>query len=350
MANRHAATRRAFTLIELLVVIAIIALLIGILLPALAQARKASKQTKEASAMRQAMTAYLNYAGTYKDRVIPGYIHWKWAHPPATGDIAEVQKMDMRVSDDGYCMTAATAGNNAAPVMEGYVVKTWSWRLISYMGGTTQHVRSLIPDDTLFRDLNSRTKGTIYNGTPSYEDTSAWQRGVAWHPSFGMNTVYVGGDHMNQAFADINGKDVIASPYGKFYVRSLSEVNRSDRLIVFASARGQDIMGGTTIQPGFYQIAPPKAHPIGRLSNAAGMGGGWLSSSTNSFKETAPPNTWGEVCSTGQQFGVHPRWNAKANVASMDGHVSTLNLEQMRDMTRWSNKANKPDWNFVPGS
>ncbi len=90
--RRSNAARVAFTLIELLVVIAIIAILAALLLPALASAKRKSKQSLCVNNLKQIGTAFMLYADDYSGRFpplnqyayqAPGYGNfWWWQFMP----------------------------------------------------------------------------------------------------------------------------------------------------------------------------------------------------------------------------------------------------------------------------
>jgi hypothetical protein len=193
-----------------------------------------------------------------------------------------------------------------------------------------------------------------------------------WHPTLGMNGVYVGGAYQFGAFrgqgpGDGSAGTEFGNPTpagnprvsgGQFYVQRFADVKNPAKLIYFASSRGGDVgesgwfswgagkPDSGTIRPGYFLVLPPAPHPVGRqhlpyrmpwtLSGAEWGGpSGWNAS--NKFDARRVPSTWGML---------DMRYGERGVTARIDGSVAMEGLETLRDMTKWSNVADRPDWTF----
>lgn len=76
--------RRGFTLVELLVVITIIGILIGLLLPAVQNARERGRRTQCANNLKQLTIAAIEHETTHQYYPSGGWV-WQWAGDPDRG-------------------------------------------------------------------------------------------------------------------------------------------------------------------------------------------------------------------------------------------------------------------------
>ncbi len=347
--HRHGARTRGFTIIELLVVIGIIALLVGMLVPALAGAIDHSRKRKELNSLRQVGVAWTLYANASKDSVLPGFMEIDLQRRWNVSFEFPTRKLIPPSPDFG-----AGDPNIAGP---------WTWRLLPYLSYNHEAIHGHLAEPEY--DASQL-------GEPNNLEAAEEARRIAYNPSFGYNGLYVGGWwSMSTAGAD----DPVARcrffdssatvPVGEAVVtkrvnvvsRSVSSISRSSDLVVFCSSSHLDQGVYRKFDdnlPGFHLIVPPWvagdaqwSFPGASSSGPAVTSIGAQAATRKAASGSADPTSLDVVGDLpadlvpggGGTAAPIGRYNRLAATLIADGHTQPETPGSLVDMRRWIDAA-----------
>ena len=193
----------------------------------------------------------------------------------------------------GYAATDRTGRDLQHPINARY-----PWRLAPYL-------------DKNFEVLYvNRNRALLHSF--ARDDEARYAYAASLFPSLAANAVFVGGDD-----SVLSPSELSFDQFGPFCVVKESQAKRPSELIVFVS--GRHIFNERPVD-GFYRTTPPY------------------------LAQRNWPEAWDPDIPPAEFGFVHPRYSGRAVAALMDGHAEGFSFEELQDMRRWANTADRHDW------